>query len=68
MNKITTFIRRPTWVEPVQGFEQRYYSEEERREFETNPEALLQYRKLQESRLNPLFPVVPTPKRCMLKM
>ena len=54
-SKITTFIRRPTWVEPVQGFEQRYYSEEERREFETNPEALLQYRKLQESRLNSLF-------------
>ena len=54
-SKITTFIRSPTWVEPVQGFEQRYYSEEERREFETNPDALLKYRKNQESSLNTIF-------------
>lgn len=54
-SKITTFIRRPTWVQPVQGFEQRYYSEGERREFETNPDALLEYRKHQESSLNGLF-------------
>ena len=54
-SKITTFIRSPTWVVPIKGFEQRYYSEEERREFETNPDALLKYRKLQESGLNAGF-------------
>ena len=56
-SKITTFIRSPTWVDPIQGFEQRYYSEEERREFETNSDTLLRYRKRQESVLNTLFPV-----------
>ncbi|KAF8809499.1 FAD/NAD(P)-binding domain-containing protein [Phlegmacium glaucopus] len=54
-SRITTFIRKPTWVSPVQGLEQRYYSEEERREFETDPDALLKYRKLQESTLNSAF-------------
>jgi len=57
-SKITTFIRSPTWVEPIQGFEQRYYSEEERREFEINPDSLLKYRKRQESGLNSLFSLV----------
>jgi cation diffusion facilitator CzcD-associated flavoprotein CzcO len=56
-SKITTFIRSPTWVELIQGFEQRYYSEEKRREFETNPDTLLKYRKHQESGLNTLFPL-----------
>ena len=59
-SKITTFIRSPTWVEPqalIQGFEQRYYSEEERREFENKPDTLLQYRKRQESVLNAIFPL-----------
>jgi cation diffusion facilitator CzcD-associated flavoprotein CzcO len=56
-SKITTFIRSPTWVVPIQGFEQRYYSEEERREFGTNPDALLKHRKLQESGLNASFPL-----------
>ena len=55
--KITTFIRTPTWVDPVQGFEQRSYSEEERREFETNPDTHLQYRKRQESVVNAMFPL-----------
>ena len=56
-SKITTFIRSPTWVEPVLTDEQRYYSEEERREFETNPATLLKYRKRQESDLNTFFPL-----------
>lgn len=54
-SKITTFFRRPTWVEPVRGFEQRNYSEEERRTFETDPEAHLKYRKRQETVLNSAF-------------
>ncbi|KAF8226831.1 FAD/NAD(P)-binding domain-containing protein [Tricholoma matsutake] len=60
VSKITTFVRGATWVAPVQGFEQRLYSEEEREEFKTKPEVLLQYRKLQEKRINTLFPVFKT--------
>ncbi|KDR80776.1 hypothetical protein GALMADRAFT_222374 [Galerina marginata CBS 339.88] len=55
--KITNFIREPTWVSPVQGVEQHVYSEEERRVFETDPDALLQYRKEMESSLNSIFPM-----------
>ena len=54
-SKITTFIRTPTWVDPVR--KQHSYSEEERREFETSPDTLLQYRKHQESVANSLFPL-----------
>jgi len=56
-SKIMTFIRKPTWVGPIQGPEQPYYSEEERQEFETDPDALLKYRKLRESTLNSVFPL-----------
>ncbi|KAF8240258.1 FAD/NAD(P)-binding domain-containing protein [Tricholoma matsutake] len=57
VSKITTFVRRGTWVAPVQGFEQRLYSEEDREEFKTNPEVHLQYRKRQEENINALFPM-----------
>jgi cation diffusion facilitator CzcD-associated flavoprotein CzcO len=54
--KITTFIRNPTWVvQAFAGLEQRHYSEEERREFETDPDAFLKYRKRQETALNSVF-------------
>ena len=54
-SKITAFIRSPTWVQPFRGLEQHYFSEEERREFENDAEALLQYRKRQETGLNASF-------------
>ncbi|KAG7126384.1 putative sterigmatocystin biosynthesis monooxygenase stcW like protein [Verticillium longisporum] len=53
--KVTTFIREPTWVSPVQGLEQHRFSEEEKREFVENPAALLEYRKNIESGLNGQF-------------
>ncbi|KFZ13421.1 hypothetical protein V501_03716 [Pseudogymnoascus sp. VKM F-4519 (FW-2642)] len=42
---VTTFIREPTWVSPVQGFEQHSFSDEERREFARKPQVLTEYRK-----------------------
>ncbi|KAM0335538.1 hypothetical protein ACHAQA_000586 [Verticillium albo-atrum] len=53
--KVTTFIREPTWVSPVQGLEQHQFSEEEKREFVENPASLLEYRKNVESGLNGQF-------------
>ncbi|PPQ80069.1 hypothetical protein CVT25_001498 [Psilocybe cyanescens] len=55
---ITTFLRSPTWVFPAQSIEQHVYSEEERRIFENDPNALLEfleYRKEPESSLNSFF-------------
>ncbi|KAK1767240.1 putative sterigmatocystin biosynthesis monooxygenase stcW [Phialemonium atrogriseum] len=53
--KVTTFIREPTWVSPVQGLEQHLYSEEEKAEFVNTPDALLKYRKIIETGLNGMF-------------
>ncbi|ROT36327.1 FAD/NAD(P)-binding domain-containing protein [Sodiomyces alkalinus F11] len=53
--KVTTFIREPTWVSPVQGMEQHKYTPEERRAFAEKPGALLDYRKNIESGLNGQF-------------
>jgi cation diffusion facilitator CzcD-associated flavoprotein CzcO len=53
--KVTTFIREPTWVSPVQGLEQHRYSEQEKDEFATKPNALLDYRKVVETGLNGQF-------------
>jgi hypothetical protein len=52
---VTTFIREPTWVSPVQGLEQHIYSDDERREFEHKPGALTDYRKNIERGLNGQF-------------
>ncbi|CAK7224672.1 hypothetical protein SCUCBS95973_005597 [Sporothrix curviconia] len=54
-SKVTTFIREPTWVSPVQGLEQHIYSPEERAEFANKPGALLKYRKEIETGLNGQF-------------
>ncbi|KAH9479348.1 FAD-binding monooxygenase moxY [Psilocybe cubensis] len=54
-SKITAFLRGPAWVFPAQSIDQRVYSDEERRVFETDPNALLQYRKEMESTLNSFF-------------
>ncbi|PPQ63112.1 hypothetical protein CVT24_005823 [Panaeolus cyanescens] len=55
VKKVTTFIRTPTWVAPVQGLEQHVYTAEERKLFATDPEAFLAYRKRQETATSNLF-------------
>jgi len=57
VSKVTTFIRSPTWVSPVQPQEQHVYSAEERKTFATDPEALLQYRKTLEVGFSALWPL-----------
>ncbi|KAH7400496.1 hypothetical protein BKA64DRAFT_623271 [Cadophora sp. MPI-SDFR-AT-0126] len=52
---VTTFIREPTWVSPVQGLEQHIYSEEERRDFQQKSGVLTEYRKNIERGLNGQF-------------
>jgi hypothetical protein len=55
VQKVTTFIREPTWVSPVQGLEQHVYSDKERLEFATKPNVLTEYRKNVERGLNGQF-------------
>ncbi|KAG6878270.1 hypothetical protein C0992_008328 [Termitomyces sp. T32_za158] len=55
--KLITFIRRPTWVFPTQGFEQHVYDKEELELFRTDHAAHLAYRKKQEERTNGIFPM-----------
>jgi hypothetical protein len=52
---VTTFIREPTWVSPVQGLEQHVFSEHEKYEFATKPGALTEYRRNIERGLNGQF-------------
>jgi cation diffusion facilitator CzcD-associated flavoprotein CzcO len=52
VRKVTTFIREPTWVSPVQGLEQHIYSEQEKMDFANKPGTLLEYRKDIERGLN----------------
>jgi cation diffusion facilitator CzcD-associated flavoprotein CzcO len=53
--KVTTFIREPTWVSPVQGLEQHVFTDQERLEFATKPGVLTDYRKNVERGLNGQF-------------
>jgi cation diffusion facilitator CzcD-associated flavoprotein CzcO len=55
VGKVTTFIREPTWVSPVQGLEGHVYSEHEKYEFATKPGHLNAYRKNIERGLNGQF-------------
>ncbi|KAF2261197.1 FAD/NAD(P)-binding domain-containing protein [Lojkania enalia] len=55
VQQLTTFIREPTWVSPVQGLEQHVFSDHERLEFATKPNALLEYRRNVERGLNGQF-------------
>ncbi|KAF2404127.1 FAD/NAD(P)-binding domain-containing protein [Trichodelitschia bisporula] len=55
VSKVTTFIREPTFVSPVQGLEQHVYSDEEKREFASKPGVLLEYRKKVERGMNGQF-------------
>ncbi|KAH6672068.1 hypothetical protein B0J14DRAFT_86014 [Halenospora varia] len=54
-SKVTTFIREPTWVSPVQGLEQHIYSTQEQRDFANKPGLLTEYRKGIERGLNGQF-------------
>ena len=53
--KVTTFIREPTWVSPVQGLEQHIYTAEEKADFAIKPNVLTEYRKAIERGLNGQF-------------
>ncbi|KAI9371751.1 hypothetical protein BJX61DRAFT_548104 [Aspergillus egyptiacus] len=55
VSKITTFIREPTWVSPVQGLEQHIFSDEEKQAFANSPEMLTEYRKEIERGMNGQF-------------
>lgn len=55
VKKVTTFIREPTWVSPVQGLEQHIFSQDEKVEFATKPGALTEYRRGIERGLNGQF-------------
>ncbi|EPE24253.1 FAD/NAD(P)-binding protein [Glarea lozoyensis ATCC 20868] len=55
VDKVTTFIREPTWVSPVQGLEQHVYSAEEQKDFAQKPGVLTEYRKNIERGLNGQF-------------
>ena len=55
VKKVTTFIREPTWVSPVQGLEQHRYTPQELHDFATKPGTLLAYRKQIETGLNGQF-------------
>ncbi|KAF9469451.1 FAD/NAD(P)-binding domain-containing protein [Collybia nuda] len=55
--KLTTFVRRATWIAPTRGFEQHFYSPEELKTFATDPAAHLAYRKQQEVAINSIFPM-----------
>jgi cation diffusion facilitator CzcD-associated flavoprotein CzcO len=54
-SKVTTFIREPTWVSPVQGLEQHEFTPDELDAFVNKPGALTAYRKNVESGLNGQF-------------
>lgn len=55
VSHVTTFVREPTWVSPVQGLEQHVFTPQERADFERKPGALTAYRKNIESGLNGQF-------------
>lgn len=57
--KCTTFIREPTWVAVAgfAGFEARKFTEEERAEFENDPDKLQTFRRWLEHNANKTFPL-----------
>lgn len=55
VKKVTTFIREPTWVSPVQGLEQHVFTDHEKVEFSSKPGVLTDYRKFVERGLNGQF-------------
>ena len=57
VKQVTTFIREPTWVSPVQGLEQHIFSEQELHDFANKPGDLTDYRKANEDVLNSVWPL-----------
>lgn len=55
VDHVTTFIREPTWVSPVQGLEQHVFTPQERKDFAEKPDTLTTYRKQIETGLNGQF-------------
>lgn len=55
--KITVFMRRPTWVSPLPGLEGRQYTEEEKQRFAEEPGHLLAYRKGVERGNSDILPI-----------
>ncbi|KIX06705.1 uncharacterized protein Z518_04681 [Rhinocladiella mackenziei CBS 650.93] len=53
------FIREPAWISPIilPGFEARKFDEQEKQEFQQNPDKHLQYRRSIESSGNAIFPL-----------
>ncbi|KAL2848869.1 hypothetical protein BJY01DRAFT_246093 [Aspergillus pseudoustus] len=60
VKKLTTFIREPSWVSPVQGLENRAFTDQEKADFGSSPEKLLAYRKEIEHALNSQFALFKT--------
>ncbi|KAG6840956.1 hypothetical protein C0991_003016 [Blastosporella zonata] len=55
VEKLSVFVRHPTWVAPVQSFQQHVYTPAELENFHSDPAALLAYRKVQENVMNSMF-------------
>jgi cation diffusion facilitator CzcD-associated flavoprotein CzcO len=54
---ITTFIRTPTWIAPIQGLDQHVFSQEELDQFANVPGHLLNHRKEIETGVNSIYPM-----------
>lgn len=54
---ITTFVRSPAWISPVRGLDQHVFSAEELKEFASESDSLLKYRKTNEDGINSLWPL-----------
>ncbi|KAF9449468.1 FAD/NAD(P)-binding domain-containing protein [Macrolepiota fuliginosa MF-IS2] len=57
VKKVTTFNRSSSWVFPVQGFQQRHYTPEEKQEFAADPKKLENHRREFDSGLNGAYPI-----------
>lgn len=57
VKKVITFNRSASYVFPTQGFQQRYYTDEEKRMFASDPKKLEEHRRELDSSLNSLYAV-----------
>ncbi|KAF2801811.1 FAD/NAD(P)-binding domain-containing protein [Mytilinidion resinicola] len=57
VKSVTTFLRSPTWVAPIQGLDQHVYTKEELDDFANRPGHLLKQRKDIESTVNSIYPM-----------
>jgi cation diffusion facilitator CzcD-associated flavoprotein CzcO len=54
---VTTFLRSPTWVAPIQGLDQHVYTQQELDDFANRPGYLLNHRKSIETVVNSIYPM-----------